>query len=711
MKKKTIPYTSDIELEYDHHLIVNWVSNIVCSMRYPSEEAHDLLDEVAKGNSFADFRAAKETAPLLELLFKNGEVSLPQFKEMLGRFQKITGKIPPSLPAHRIRELGQMLELDGKDICILEVLLFSQTPGSAEIFLDFWLDNRHYGRTRSRYKDLNAGNRDLPRLLGMSKAEFRRRIDSKSCLGRRGLVEVDEDLDIGGPDTLRRLYTNIDRQADVRSLLLGQAPSDTDLEWSDFAHLGQDREDIVTILQGSVIRERPSGVNVLLYGPPGTGKTSLARVAARQAGLRLLNVGEADDQGCEPTAKGRLQDLHLAQNLLEGDGSSVLLLDEMDDVLDGGRISGGWMLGGRRESSERSGRSRIWLHRLLENAPVPTIWITNHASTIDRAILRRMTYALELRLPPARVRADIWSRQLARHGIEGDEEEVRSLAEGFEAPPGVAEGAIRAGRLGGGDIALVRRSVDKLSRLIGCGRPSVRGVVDFDPTLLHADLNPVELAEQLVLGDERKFSMCLQGPPGTGKSAYVRYLADRLGMEVLFRRASDLISPFVGETEQRIAKAFGIARDTGAFLVFDEADSLLRDRQNARHSWEVSQVNEMLTWMESHPLPFACTTNFGSALDAASTRRFLFKISLDYLDRDRSRLAFSKWFGQEAPLTLDRVQELTPGDFEVVRRKTRLMGQEYDGQEIVSLLKAEVEARPGGCRKPMGFLGNGSAST
>ncbi|MCY4051250.1 MAG: AAA family ATPase [Gammaproteobacteria bacterium] len=696
MKKKSIACTSDIQLEYEHRLIVDWLVNLVQGMGFTTEEAQDLLDEVEKGESFADFRNAKETAPLFALMFKNGDELTQQFKEL----QKITKRIPLSLPAKRLRKLGKILDLDDQDINILEVLLYRQIPGSAELFLDFWLDDRLRRKSHYRYRDLNAGNRDLPRMLGLSKSDFQRRIDPKSSLGRRGLVEVEDDLDLEGLETLRRLFLNTDSQADIRSLLLGQVLSNTELRWSDFAHLGQDIEDIVTILRGSMVGEGSRGVNILLYGPPGTGKTSLARVAARKAGLQLLNVGEADEQGWEPTSRERLQDLHLAQNLLEGDGVSVILLDEMDDVLDH-RLSFLEM----EISNARNGRSRIWLHRLLENTPVPTIWITNHARTIDRAVLRRMTYALELRLPPANIRRSIWSRQLARHGVEGNAEEVRSLAEGFEAPPGIAEGAIQAGRLGGGDIALVRRSVEKLSRLIGCRRPNVQGVVDFDPTLLNADLNPMELAERLVLVAERRFSMCLQGPPGTGKSAYVRYLADRLGMEVLSLRASDLISPYVGQTEQRIAKAFATARDTGAFLVFDEADSLLRDRQNAHRSWEISQVNEMLTWMESHPLPFACTTNFGSSLDAASIRRFLFKICLDYLDQDRSRLAFRKWFGWEAPPTLDRVQELTPGDFEVVRRKTILMGQEYDGEEIVSLLKAEVEARPGGRQTSIGFLG------
>ena len=73
----------------------------------------------------------------------------------------------------------------------------------------------------------------------------------------------------------------------------------------------------------------------------------------------------------------------------------------------------------------------------------------------------------------------------------------------------------------------------------------------------------------------------------------------RLG--VLHKRTSDLLSMWVGGTEKRIADAFAEARDDQAFLVFDEADSLLADRRGAQRNWEVTQVNEMLTWMESHP--------------------------------------------------------------------------------------------------------------
>ena len=98
-----------------------------------------------------------------------------------------------------------------------------------------------------------------------------------------------------------------------------------------------------------------------------------------------------------------------------------------------------------------------------------------------------------------------------------------------------------------------------------------------------------------------------------------------------------------------------------SFLVFDEADSLLADRRLAERSWEVSQVNEMLTWMENHPLPFACTTNFGRHLDPATLRRFVFKVTLDYLAPTQIAAAFRSYFGLIPPAGLTDIAALTPG--------------------------------------------------
>jgi transitional endoplasmic reticulum ATPase len=141
-----------------------------------------------------------------------------------------------------------------------------------------------------------------------------------------------------------------------------------------------------------------------------------------------------------------------------------------------------------------------------------------------------------------------------------------------------------------------------IARAIGGGRapaPVAERPSSYDPALVNADQDLQALADIVARpGAPSAMSFLLSGPPGTGKSAWVRYLADRMGLEVLQKRASDLLGPFVGETEANIAAAFAEARESGAFLIFDEADSLLGDRGGAERSWEVSQVNEMLTWME-----------------------------------------------------------------------------------------------------------------
>ena len=182
----------------------------------------------------------------------------------------------------------------------------------------------------------------------------------------------------------------------------------------------------------------------------------------------------------------------------------------------------------------------------------------------------------------------------------------------------------------------------------------------------------------------------------------VRYLAERMGLEVVQKRASDLMSKWVGGTEKQIAEAFAEARDAGSFLVFDEADSLLADRRFAERSWEVSQVNEMLTWMENHPLPFACTTNFGEYLDRATLRRFVFKVTLDYLAPEQAEAAFRRFFTLSPPAELTRLTALTPGDFAVVRRRADALGRLGDPEGLTAMLRAECDAKPDRPR-PIGF--------
>jgi SpoVK/Ycf46/Vps4 family AAA+-type ATPase len=184
----------------------------------------------------------------------------------------------------------------------------------------------------------------------------------------------------------------------------------------------------------------------------------------------------------------------------------------------------------------------------------------------------------------------------------------------------------------------------------------------------------------------------LYGIPGSGKSAYARHLADELKMKVLHKRASDLISMWVGGSEKNIADAFAEARKKKMLLVIDEADSFLQDRRNAQRSWEVTQVNEMLTQMESHPLPFVCTTNLMDNLDQASLRRFTFKVKYDYLTPPQVKSAFQHFFGSEPAVPLSDLTCLSPGDFVVVAKKMKIMNIS-DHKKLTAMLRQEQEVK------------------
>ena len=600
--------------------------------------------------------------------------------------------------ARLLRRFGREMDLAPEDIAILEILLRHETQPIFVSLIDSFESGRHY----HGHRFFNVTHPVLPCIFGIPAGAFRARFAADAPLVKSGLVSVDDDGDIEIVKRLLRLVSAPgDSDLDVCRLLLDTA-TPGELEWADFDHVAEERDHIEKLVKGALSTGTP-GVNILVYGPPGTGKTEFCKTLAARLGVNLYSVGEEDERGRDPDRRERLQELRLAQRLLSPGRGSILLFDEMEDVLSD--PSSSWMSfspGGF--SHLRSGGSKVFLNRLLERTPVPTLWTSNSARETCHTVLRRMTFALELRQPPSQVRARIWKRELARHDIKATEEDTRSLAKEFDVTPGVASGAIAAASLCGGDLTAVRLGVRSLSQVIAGEKPPAnQGAPDrFDPVLIRADIDPVGFAESIVKNGGKHFSLCLQGPPGTGKSAFVRYLAERLGLQVTQKRASDLMSMWVGGTEQQIAAAFTEARAEGSILVFDEADSLLADRQGAMHSWEVSQVNEMLTWMESHPLPFACTTNFGENLDPATLRRFTFKIALDYLTPDQSQAAFRTYFALDAPPEVGDLTTLTPGDFAVVRRKAEILGHLQDAKALAELLCAECGAKPNHSRR-MGF--------
>lgn len=477
--------------------------------------------------------------------------------------------------------------------------------------------------------------------------------------------------------------------------MLGE-PTEASLSWDDFDHLRDTGERLTAFLRKAVT-DKITGVNILLWGAPGTGKTEFCKSLAAEIGLKLYAVMEKDDQGDEPTRRDRLTFYRLAQNLLRSQSDSLLLFDEMDDLFENPLL--------RFLGKKPAFASKVFMNRAVENNPVPTFWLINDVTILDEAFIRRMSLAIEIKSPPAGNRERVWQRVLLNNQLHLAADDLQQLVE-LDISPAIFDSAARFTASVSGSADDFRFAAQGILHAMRGGRPQPRTECAevFRPDLTCVDLDLDLLTERLCRAPNRAFSLCLYGPPGTGKSAYLRHLAAKLGMPVLCKRASDLLRKYVGESEKGIAAAFQEAIDREALLIFDEADSLLGDRRHARQSWEISQVNEMLTWMERHPLPFACTTNLRERLDPASLRRFTFKCQLDYLGLQQAALAFTHFFGLELPPAEDRqLATLTPGDFSVVKRKAEILGLIDDQQALTELLREEVRTRGEGASRRIGF--------
>jgi SpoVK/Ycf46/Vps4 family AAA+-type ATPase len=500
----------------------------------------------------------------------------------------------------------------------------------------------------------------------------------------------------------------------------------SELKLADFGHCAEDARYLVALLTQAAARHA-EGVNVLIYGEPGTGKTELAKVVAQAAGCELYEVECADRDGNSLSGKDRYRSLQVAQAFLRGRQQVALLFDEVEDVFPPAAPEV-MSLFAREESTRGSVNGKAWVNQILETNPVPTLWITNGIEQIDPAFRRRFQYHLHLRVPPAGARETMVRKHL--NELPVSDAFVGKLANKKELTPAQIRGAARfaqltAPSLADGDTqqpdaaaieALIERQLRNADAALGrSGASDARPVVThYDLELLNVDARfPIP---RIIDALKRKpaASLCFYGPPGTGKTALGEHIARELGKPLIVKRASDLVSKFVGETEQNMAAMFAEADEHKAVLLLDEADSFLRSRGMAQRSYEVSEVNEMLQGMERYGSIFICTTNLFDQIDEAALRRFTFKIRFKPLAPEaRQKMFVAEALGGDAarltPALASRLQQLTalaPGDFAAVKRQAELLGDDaLDPQAFLEQLEAEHRVKPEVReQRGMGFL-------
>ena len=107
-------------------------------------------------------------------------------------------------------------------------------------------------------------------------------------------------------------------------------------------------------------------------------------------------------------------------------------------------------------------------------------------------------------------------------------------------------------------------------------------------------------------------SALFAGPSGTGKTMAAEVLASELRLDLYRIDLASVVSKYIGETEKNLRRVFDAAEDSGAILLFDEADALFGKRSEVKDShdrYANIEVSYLLQRMEAYRGLAILTTN------------------------------------------------------------------------------------------------------
>jgi len=148
-------------------------------------------------------------------------------------------------------------------------------------------------------------------------------------------------------------------------------------------------------------------------------------------------------------------------------------------------------------------------------------------------------------------------------------------------------------------------------------------------------------------------SALFAGESGTGKTMAAEVLAKALELELYRIDLSAVVSKYIGETEKNLRQVFDAAEESGAILLFDEADALFGKRSEVKDShdrYANIEISYLLQRMEAYRGLAILTTNQRSALDSAFQRRLRFVVQFPFPDTAQREAIWRGVFPAEAPL-------------------------------------------------------------
>ncbi|MFA6214288.1 MAG: CDC48 family AAA ATPase [Candidatus Micrarchaeia archaeon] len=115
--------------------------------------------------------------------------------------------------------------------------------------------------------------------------------------------------------------------------------------------------------------------------------------------------------------------------------------------------------------------------------------------------------------------------------------------------------------------------------------------------MVELPLRHPELFERL--GIEAPKGVLIYGPPGTGKTLLARAVASESEANFVHIGGPELVSKFVGESEERLRQLFKDAQDNAPSIIFmDEIDAIAPKREEATSEVERRMVSQLLTMLD-----------------------------------------------------------------------------------------------------------------
>ncbi len=460
--------------------------------------------------------------------------------------------------------------------------------------------------------------------------------------------------------------------------------------------------------------EPPKGV--LLHGPPGSGKTLLAKAVANESGANFISVA-----GPEIVSKwygGSEQNLRDVFAEAEKNAPSIIFFDEIDAIAP------------KREevSGEVERRMVSQLLTLMDGLKsrgrTIVIAATNRPNSLDPALRRggRFDRELEIPVPDKKGRKEILQIHTRHMPMEGvDLEKLSEITYGYvgaDISALVKEAAMHALRRVLPEVSALKEDeplpkelLEKLKvtsedfefamRMV---QPSaMREVLIEIPKVKWADVGGLENVKELLkeavdwplknpdafkrIGIKPPRGIMLYGPPGCGKTFIVKALANEAGANFISVKGPELLSKWVGESEQHLRDVFRRAKQVAPCIIFfDEIDSLAPRRGSDAGNRVTEQVvSQLLTEMNGienmEGVMVIAATNRPDIIDPALLRpgRFDRLIYVPAPD-EKTRLEVLKVHTKAMPLakdvSMEKLAKQTEGysgaDLEAVVREAGL---------------------------------------